>query len=277
MAVIAIALTAALGLAAPVEVYAAGDIADCRRVSASESAAARTAALIPPDATVLMLGDSAYRHATAEALATCYEPTWGIHRPNTLAVAGNHDRPGGSTVEFQAYFAEGTAAQGYFARRLGAWLVIGLESDRSFAAADAQLAWLETTLEQNRDARCTLAMWHAPLYSSGWHRGGGEHMRPYWALLDRFDAEIVLNGHEHFYEAFDPRDAAGRSVTDGIREFVVGTGGVRLFGFWRPPYESRARIRRHGVLHLTLGEGGYEWEFLDVDGGRADPGAARCR
>ena len=277
MAAMAIALTTALALTAPVEVYAAGDIADCRRRPASESVAERTAALIPPGATVLMLGDSVYRYATSEALENCYEPTWGIHRPNTWAVSGNHDRVDGSTDDFQAYFAEGAGEQGYFARRLGGWLVIGLTSDPSFAAADAQFAWLEATLEENRDARCTLAMWHAPLYSSGWHRGSGEHMRPYWALLDRFDAEIVLNGHEHFYEAFDPLDAAGRPVAEGIREFVVGTGGAHLFGFWRPPHESRARIKRHGVLHLTLGEDGYEWEFLDVDGGRADPGGARCR
>lgn len=277
MSGIAIALTAALGLAAPIEVYAAGDVADCRRRPASESMAERTAALIPPGAMVLMLGDSVYQHATTEALENCYEPTWGIHRANTWAVAGNHDRPDGSTAAFQSYFAEGTALPGNFARRIGSWLVIGLESDPSLAAEDAQLAWLEAILEDNRDVRCTLAMWHAPLFSSGWHRGSGRHMRPYWALLDRYGAEIVLNGHEHFYEAFDPLDAAGRPVAEGIREFVVGTGGARLYGFWRPPYESRVRIKRHGVLHLTLGEDAYQWEFLDVAGGRTDPGVARCR
>jgi hypothetical protein len=274
---VSIAWVAALGLAAPVEVYAAGDVADCRKVPASESMAERTAALIPPGATVLMLGDAVYQYATRDGLANCYDPTWGIHRSSTMAVAGNHDRVDGSTEDFRDYFGQRTGAEGYFARRLGAWLVVGLDSDPSFAGSSTQLQWLEATLEENRDARCTLAMWHVPLHSSGLHRGRGEHMRPYWALLERYGAEVVLNGHEHFYEAFDPLDAAGRPAGDGIREFVVGTGGARLYGFWRPPYESRARIRRHGVLHLTLGDGGYAWQFTDVDGNRADPGAARCR
>lgn len=272
-----IAWVAALGLAAPVEVYAAGDIADCRKVAASESMAERTAALIPSGATVLMLGDAAYKYATREALATCYDPTWGVHLGSTLAVAGNHDRVDGSTDDFRAYFGQQSGPEGYFARRLGNWLVVGLDSDPSSAEATSQLTWLETTLEENRDARCTLALWHAPLYSSGLHRGGGDHMRAYWVLLDRYGAEVVVSGHEHFYEAFDPLDAEGRSVSDGIRQFVVGTGGARLYGFWRPPYESRARIKRHGVLHLRLGDGDFEWEFIDIDGVRSDRGTARCR
>lgn len=277
MLTLATAWAAALGLAVSIEVYAAGDVADCRRVPADESVASQTARLIPPGATVLMLGDAVYKHATRDALATCYEPTWGIHRSSTLAIAGNHDRVDGSTEEFRDYFGQRTGGQLHFARRLGNWLVVGLDSDPSFAGVTAQLEWLEATLEKNRDARCTLAMWHVPLHSSGLHRGGGEHMRPYWALLDHYGAEIVLNGHEHFYEAFDPLDAEGRSVGDGIRQFVVGTGGARLYGFWRPPYASRVRLERHGVLHLTLDDGGFEWEFIDVDGTRADPGTAHCR
>ena len=52
-------------LVALLEVYAAGDIADCRKSAAADSDAARTAALIPPGATVLVLGDTTYPLATA--------------------------------------------------------------------------------------------------------------------------------------------------------------------------------------------------------------------
>jgi hypothetical protein len=38
----------------------------------------------------------------------------------------------------------------------------------------------------------------------------------------------VPNGHEHFYEAFDPLTRQ-ELAADGMREFVVGTGGARLY------------------------------------------------
>ena len=77
--------------AAPLVVYAAGDIAECRGKPPAESGAARTAKLIPPGATVLVPGDTAYPFATATTLQTCYEPTWGANRATTIAVPGNHD------------------------------------------------------------------------------------------------------------------------------------------------------------------------------------------
>ena len=104
-------------------------------------------------------------------------------------------------------------------------------------------------------------------------------MRPFWQLVDRQGADLVLSGHEHFYERFDPLDAAGRPARDGEapRQFVVGTGGARLHGFWKPPYRSKARVLEHGVLQLSLGPGSYSWRFIDVDGRVRDAGGARCR
>ena len=74
-----------------IQVYAVGDIADCRREPPDRTAAARTAQLVPAGATVLGLGDMAYEHADARTLTACFEPTWGRHRANLLAVPGNHD------------------------------------------------------------------------------------------------------------------------------------------------------------------------------------------
>ncbi len=263
--------------AVSIDVYAAGDIADCRRDSVEESDAARTARLIPPGSRVFVLGDSAYKFATAETLSECYAPTWGRHREWTWAIPGNHDYVHGRADDFHAYFGRGAGPEGYFARRLGEWLIVGLDSEQSQAGLDRQFDWLARTLDENRDARCTLAMWHAPMFSSGLHRGSGRHMRRFWELLDAHHADIVLNGHEHFYESFDPLDADGRAVDDGIREFVAGTGGGWLHGFWLPPYHSRARIERHGVLKLTLGDGTYAWQFIAVGGHVMDPGSALCR
>src|SRR5512137_821774 len=59
---------------AGLQVYAAGDIADCGRRAPADSMASRTSRLVPNGALVLGLGDMAYPLADAQTLASCYEP-----------------------------------------------------------------------------------------------------------------------------------------------------------------------------------------------------------
>lgn len=270
-------LASAAAHAAPIDVYVAGDIADCNEVAALESPAAATARLIPAGATVLVTGDALYVPPTLDNYRSCYGPTWGAHLAETIAVPGNHDYAGGQAGGFLEYFNGRADAPSYFARPLGKWLLIGLDSQLKDAALDEQYRWLEATLAGQRDARCTLAMWHKPLFSAGPHRGSADHMLRFWQALDAFGADLVVNGHEHFYEAFEPRDAFGKPVEKGMREFVAGTGGAKLYAFWFPPYSSRARIERHGVLHLVLDDDSYSWQFIDVSGEVMDTGQATCR
>jgi hypothetical protein len=282
--------------AGAVRVYVVGDIADCRVTPVEQAAARLTARLVPVGATVLAPGDLVYQQADMATLRACYEPTWGRHRANTLAVPGNHDYVDGSARDFRRYFALDAVAVSdefvAYAKRLShEWLLIALDSNVAGVPMQRQVEWLEQTLAREHARpvptasgspvpRCLAVMWHAPLYSSGWHRGSGDHMRPLWRLIDDYEADVLLNGHEHFYEAFDPIDGDGvrrPDDGDGIRQFTVGTGGARLYGFWRPPYESRARVLRYGVLELTLEPGRYGWRFLDTDGRVRDAGSASCR
>lgn len=275
--VLAAALLAGPARSEPVVAYAAGDIADCRGEPAESSTAARTARLIPAGATVIVPGDTTYPFATAETLASCYGPTWGVHRAKSLVVPGNHDYVNGRRDDFRAYFGPATSDEGYFARRVGQWLVIGLDSQRIGESLDREYEWLAATLQDGPRARCTLAFWHMPAFSSGLEHGPTPKMQRFWALLVSHGADLVLNGHEHFYEAFGPLDAKGEPAADGMREFVVGTGGARLYPIWNPFHSSRKRLARHGVLELTLDDGSYAWRFIDVDGRERDSGAAACR
>jgi 3',5'-cyclic AMP phosphodiesterase CpdA len=270
------------------QVYAVGDIADCNHRAPADSMAARTSRLVPEGAWVLGLGDMAYPLADAQALTSCYEPTWGRHRAMTLATPGNHDYVRGHAGDFSEYFGVDAPHDGgfiAFTRALtDGWRLVALDSNVDGDALQAQYEWLGRLFaaDANASARtpgCLLVMWHAPLYSSGMHRGSGDKMRPFWQLIDRQGADLVLSGHEHFYERFDPLDAAGRPPGDGEapRQFVVGTGGARLYGFWKPPYRSQARVLEHGVLHLSLERGRYSWRFIDVAGRVRDAGVARCR
>jgi 3',5'-cyclic AMP phosphodiesterase CpdA len=274
-----LACAALLALAparAELTVYAAGDIAECDG-AAADSPAALTARLIPDGATVLALGDTAYPNADRATLERCYAPSWGRFLATTFAVPGNHDYVRGRVRDFLEYFGARTPGHTWFRARLGDWWVIGLDSNLAGAKLMHQQAWLEEELRAIAgDGRCIVALWHHALISDGLHRGDGARMRPAWRALDVAGADLVLAGHEHFYESFDPRDADGKPVESGIREFVVGTGGAHMHD-WSLSGSHRDYARQYGVLELELAADRYRYVFLSVDGASRDAGGARCR
>ena len=175
----------------------------------------------------------------------------------------------------------GPTASTWYARDLGTWRVIVLDSDCDKVGGcgpeSPQGRWLAAELAAS-DARCTVAIFHHPRFSSGEEHGDDEAMDPFWRALHADGVDVIVNGHDHDYERFAPQDPEGREDrTAGIREFVVGTGGRELRGFAdpRPNSELRASIA-HGVLALTLHDGSYDWAFHAVASTFSDGGTAAC-
>jgi acid phosphatase type 7 len=251
-----------------VTVYAAGDIARCAYRDPAYSGAADTAATVAaglaqdPEAVVLALGDLTYPNGAMKEFTDCYAPTWGRFKDRTWPAPGNHEyyTPGAKPY-FDWWGAR--AGRGYYSFELGTWHIISLDSNLAPAQHAAQLDWLRADLAAH-PARCTLAYWHHPLFSSGGH-GSIPKMRDAWQLLYAAGAELVLSGHDHDYERFAPQDADGRlDPTHGIRQFVVGTGGAYPTPFLLTVPHSEVRdSNRTGVLRLRLYTGGYGWEFVE--------------
>jgi hypothetical protein len=103
-------------------------------------------------------------------------------------------------------------------------------------------------------------------------------MKAIWDILASAGADVILTGHDHSYERFGPQTSAGQANPNGIREFVVGTGGAShyLFRSIQPNSEMR-NSDTYGVLKLTLHATSYDWEFVPVAGGTfSDKGSASC-
>ena len=66
---------------------------------------------------------------------------------------------------------------------------------------------------------------------------------------------------------------------NGIRQFIVGTGGAGMTPMPIPKPNSEVRqALNYGVLKLTLASNHYDWEFLPaVEGVVVDSGSATCR
>jgi 3',5'-cyclic AMP phosphodiesterase CpdA len=249
-------------------VYAVGDIARCAHPDPKYSGASDTAATVAaglaadPAALVLTLGDHTYPRGTAREFRDCYAPTWGRFKDRTWPAPGNHEYYTPKAAPYFAYFGA-RAGRGYYSVELPGWHLVSLDSNLDADEHAAQLAWLRADLASH-PARCTLAFWHHPLYSSGGH-GSIPRMRDAWELLQQAGAELVLSGHDHDYERFAPQDAHGRAdPVRGMRQFVVGTGGAYPTPFLLTVANSELRdASRTGVLRLRLRAGGYDWEFIE--------------
>jgi predicted MPP superfamily phosphohydrolase len=80
-----------------------------------------------------------------------------------------------------------------------------------------QIRWLEKELAaSNEDWK--IVFFHQPLYSSGDTHGSDVQLREVLEpLFLKYNVNVVLSGHDHFYERIKPQK--------GIAYFVVGSGG----------------------------------------------------
>jgi hypothetical protein len=256
----------------------AGDIATCSLDE--DEATARLLDDIP--GTVFTAGDNAYESGTARQFRECYAPTWGRHLDRTRAVPGNHDYETAGAKGYRDYFgaaATGPEGETWYSFDLGTWHVVMLDSncdDVGCKESSEQGRWLTADLAAS-DTRCTLAIWHHPRFSSGFH-GNDRDVDPFWRILYAAGADLIVNGHDHDYERFAPQDPdANEDRRRGMREFVVGTGGanLRVFEEIAPNSELRASVV-HGVFKLTLHDGTYDWQFIPTSGRFSDSGSAAC-
>jgi hypothetical protein len=251
----------------------AGDIADCKTPGS-----AQTAQLLDTiEGTVITLGDNAYPSGTAEQFRNCYDTTWGRHRGRTRPSAGNHEYEAANAMPYFQYFGSsaGPAGLGYYSYDAGPWHVMVLNSEVDSGAGSAQVQWLRADLAAN-PRKCAAAYWHRPLFSSGPH-GSDRAMQDIWRTLYEFKVDVVINAHDHMYERFGPQDPNGAAdPVNGIREFVVGTGGSNLTSMSGVRPNSEMQVRTWGVLMLVLHATDYRWQFISVDGSAGDAGQTAC-
>ena len=259
----------------------AGDIASCGNDNDEATAKLLDA---NPVGTVYNIGDDAYQNGTTSEFANCYDPTWGRHKSRTKPTPGNHEYNTSGAVPYYNYFgaAAGDPSKGYYSFDLGAWHILSLNSNISRSAGSAQDTWLAADLAAHPN-RCTLAYFHHPLYSSTGGTGSGgvslPSMQPYWDRLYAAHADLILNGHRHFYERLAPMKPDGSAdPTNGIREIIAGMGGIGGGSLTNVFPTSEVREgRTFGVLKLYLYDDSYAWKFIPVAGKTfTDSGSAAC-
>lgn len=242
-----------------------------------------TADLLTGADAVLALGDLQYPGGALEHFMVGYDPSWGQHAPVTYPAVGNHEyHVPGAKGYFDYWTMKGRPTggvdAGYYVVDVGQWRLIALNSNCSpvpCIEGTAQNDFLELALTPPTPS-CVLAYWHHPYFNSGAIHGQNMPVgvKAFWDDLYAAGADIVLNGHEHNYQRYAKQDPAGQAAPNGIREFVVGTGGrghYALLDVKDANYEV-GNATDFGVLRLTLAESSYSWEFVALNGAVLDSG-----
>jgi 3',5'-cyclic AMP phosphodiesterase CpdA len=161
---------------------------------------------------VVMLGDDIYGGKKDSDFKQKFEDPY---RPlldagvKFFAVLGNHD---GTNERFYKPFNMG--GKRYYSFKRGDVEFFALDSN--YMDAD-QISWLETQLS-NSGARWKVCYFHHPLYSDGrFHGPDLDLRRQLEPIFVKHGVNLVLNGHEHFYERL--------RLKNGIAYFVLGNSG----------------------------------------------------
>ncbi len=272
-------------------VVAAGDIAcepgdpiTSRRCH--HAATALLAEALDPSA-VLTLGDHQYEEGELPNFLASYDPTWGVLKGITFPSAGNHEyKTPGAQGYFDYWGAQaGDSQAGYYSFDLGGWHMIVLNTTcqavpGGCGPGSPQALWLEADLAQHSTTPCTIAYGHHPRFASGnASHDDNPELQELWRLLSANGADLYLAGHNHNMQRYAPLNVLGLEHPDGIRQFVIGTGGRSTTSV--PPGELDPEVESlivaFGVMRISLGAGTYSWSFITEPGDPStDTGTAPC-
>jgi acid phosphatase type 7 len=248
-------------------------IGDSGTGSSAQYDIARQLETLAPDA-VLHTGDVVYRRGALCHFGTKFFGPYGsiIRSVPIFPTAGNHDL---MANEGRAYFEtfvlpannpEGSEA--YYSFDFGPVHVVSISSEFYAQNDDEQIAtqraWLESDLAET-DLPWIVVIVHRPFYASESgkaHDGMRADLEP---ILIEHGVHLVLAGHAHNYERFEP--------VEGITHIVTGGGGANVRNA-TPGDQTAMFVKAHHALHIlatpeslsirAIGRDGIEFDAVEI-------------
>jgi PKD repeat protein len=204
---------------------------------------------------------------------------YGQFKAYTNPTIGNHEyEPDGAP----GYFYYWDNIPHYYSYSTAGWHFISLDSTSQYNQMDtssAQYQWLQADLAANQ-AACTLVYYHHPLFNVG-PEGKTTALNAIWSLLAASKVTLVLNGHDHDYQRYEPLDAAGNASPTGITEIVVGSGGhghqAAVPGAPDAAHLVASDFSDFGAVKLNLYPTSAAFKYVSTAGQVIDSGLVPCR
>lgn len=226
----------------------------------------------------LYLGD-VYEKGTYTEFYNWYgvDEFFGQFRDITNPTIGNHEYDDSGTPDYFDYWDN---VPSYYSFDAAGWHFISLDSNlrREFEPGTAQYDWLVQELNA-ANAACSIAFFHHPLYSIG-PQPETPALAAVWALLVEHGVDIVLTGHDHNYQRWQPLDGMGNVTSAGSTQFVIGSGGHGIRPFSRQDTRVAAGYdtvpHAYGALRLELYGNRAIFQYINIDNTVLDSGRIEC-
>ena len=223
---------------------------------------------------VVMLGDNIYPPHLPDDFLIKFETPYrtlldaGV---KFYAAIGNHDPP--AELNYPAFNMEGRR---YYSYRRNERNLQGLEgAGVRFFVLDSrsldpdQLVWLHDELAKSK-TDWKICYFHHPLYTSGRYSNAARVLRLVLEpLLIEGDVDVVLSGHEHFYERIRPQH--------GISYFISGgAGSLRAADIRRPsPIMARGFDTDFHFMMMEISGDTLYFQAISRKGDTVDAGSIR--
>jgi hypothetical protein len=210
---------------------------------------------------VLTLGDNIYGGSSPADFRRKFEEPYKVLLDGGVkfrASLGNHDSP-----NERYYKPFNMGEKRYYNFREGNVEFFALDSNYM---DPEQLNWLTDALSKSK-AEWKICYMHHPLYSDGKFHGSDVDLRSRLEpVLRTGGVNVVLSGHEHFYERIKPQN--------GIQYFVLGNSGELRPHDIRssPPLMVKGFDTGHSFMVAEIDGPKFYFDIIDDNGRTVDSG-----
>ena len=227
---------------------------------------------------MLHTGDLAYPSATVELLNSNFINQYDQHLKKSAFYPspGNHDyqadnlRPYLDKFNLPRQALNAQDMERYYSFDYGNAHFVSLDTNTpldqvSNNRADDMLDWLEFDLKTSQTKLWKIVFFHYPPYSSG--NTHGEDLRVQQILvpvLEKYDIDLVFNGHEHNYER-TCEIANNSCVPGGVTYVVTGGGGGDLYGFGENKFYTVNRDAKYHFVYAVIDDCQLKGNVIGID------------
>jgi hypothetical protein len=206
---------------------------------------------------MLFAGDLVNRSREQDWREFFYAGGWIFGLTPTLASPGNHEYDKNETgvrifskhwrqiFTFPGNGPRGLEQRAYYLDYQGARLI---SLDSMLIASDEtsrsqQIKWLEGVLAEN-PKKWTIVVMHHPVHSCSYGRDNPELREGLKPVLERFEVDLVLQGHDHSY--CRGNTASVETNEGAVPVYVVSVAGPKMYGLnvmgWQDREASRTQL-----------------------------------
>jgi predicted phosphohydrolase len=219
---------------------------------------------------VLHTGDVVYRRGALCHYGQKFFDPYGdlIDSVPVYPAIGNHDLMAGrgsaylETFSLRANNEEGSEL--YYSFDYGPVHIAVIDSEFYAEDDDVEIArqreWLRADLSDS-NLPWTVVVTHRPPFSSNEKKMSHDLRDDLTPLFEQLGVDLVLSGHAHSYERFDPMN--------GVSYIVTGGGGAGLHGI-EPGPDTAVALKKHHFVQIDASPDSLRIAAIDENGDRID-------